>query len=82
MFAVFRIILDVIMLTVSLSRPAGKSLLVAEHILVRQQLLMMRRKRSRAPQLTLIDRLVFSVATLFFARHVSKNSLSLLLTRR
>ena len=65
MFSILRLVLDIILLFARVSRPGGKSLLVAEHILVRQQLLMMRRKSSRAPRLILLDRLVFAVATLF-----------------
>ena len=47
------------------SRPGGQSWLVAEHVLLRQQLLLTRRKIFRAPRLSLLDRLVFAVATLF-----------------
>ncbi|MGK5081665.1 hypothetical protein WDW37_00045 [Bdellovibrionota bacterium FG-1] len=54
---VLRLILDVFVLTAKISRPGGKSLLVAETLLLRQQLLLVRRKNSRAPRLTLLDRL-------------------------
>ena len=65
MFGILRLFLDALVLMARLTRPNGKSLLVAEHLLVRQQLLMMRRKRLRAPRLTLTDRLVFAVTSLF-----------------
>ena len=60
-----RLFLDSIVMIVRLARPSGKSLLVAEHLLVRQQLLLMRRKRLRAPRLTLTDWLVFALTSLF-----------------
>ncbi|HAR41665.1 MAG TPA: hypothetical protein DCS07_03405 [Bdellovibrionales bacterium] len=65
MSSILRLILDVIVLMARLSSPNGKSLLIAEHLLVRQQLLMLRRKSSKAPRLSLRDRLVFAVAALF-----------------
>ncbi len=65
MLGILRLFLDVLVLIARLTRPNGKSLLVAEHLLVRQQLLLMRRKRLRAPKLTLTDRLVFALTSLF-----------------
>ncbi len=65
MLGILRLILDAIVLMARLLRPDGKSLLVAEHLLVRQQLLLMRRKSFRAPRLTFVDRLIFAVTSLF-----------------
>ena len=45
--------------------PGGKSLLVAEVILLRQQLLLIRRKQKRAPALNNWDRFVFAFTTFF-----------------
>ena len=65
MLSILGLILDGIVLLARLSRPGGQSWLVAEHLLLRQQLLLVRRKTSRAPRLSLLDRLVFAVTTLF-----------------
>ncbi len=65
MFEVLGLVLDIFVLTAKLTRPGGKSLLIAETLLLRQQLLLVQRKNSRAPRLTFLDRLVFAVTALF-----------------
>jgi putative transposase len=57
--------LDLILFSTRGLRPGGRSWLLAEHLLVRQQLIAVRRKRKRAPKLTSIDRVVFALSSLF-----------------
>jgi putative transposase len=65
MKAVVELLFDLVMLTYRFLKPGGKSWLIAEHLLVRQQLIALSRKRKRAPQLTRLDRVVFAVSSLF-----------------
>jgi len=67
MRAVLWLIFDLIVMASKCLRRGGKSSLVAELLLVRQQLLVTRRKRKRAPQLTSLDRVVFAVSSLFIS---------------
>ncbi len=50
-----------------LSKRGGSRALVAECLILRQQLQVVRRKRIRAPKLTGFDRVVFAVASLFIS---------------
>jgi len=45
--------------------PKGKLKLLAEMLLIRQQLVLVRRKQNRAPNLTTLDRIGFAVTSLF-----------------
>jgi putative transposase len=65
MFAVFRLLLDLVVILARYVSPGGRSSLIAEHILVRQQLVAIRRKRKKAPRLTRLDRVIFAVSSLF-----------------
>jgi putative transposase len=51
--------------TAKLCRPGGVRAVIAENLLLKQQLLVLRRGRRRAPSLTGRDRLVFGFAALF-----------------
>jgi putative transposase len=65
MFGVFHLFLDLIVILARCLRPGGRSALIAEHLLVRQRLIAIRRKRKKAPRLTRLDRVVFAVSSLF-----------------
>jgi len=51
-------ILDALCLLISLLRPGGSYGLVAEVLLLRQQLLVLKRERKKCPPLTTTDRLI------------------------
>ena len=51
-----------------LARPGGFRSVVAESVLVRQQLLVLNRGRKRAPNLRPADRIIAGLCTLSFAR--------------
>ena len=65
MLAVLTLILDIFRLGFQLFRPNGKSSLMAECILLRQQLLLVKRKQCRAPNLTTLNRIVFAITIPF-----------------
>jgi putative transposase len=65
MLAILTLILDIFRLGFQLFRPNGKSSLMAECILLRQQLLLVKRKQSRAPNLTTLNRIVFAITIPF-----------------
>lgn len=65
MHAVLSLILDIILAVAKLFRPGGRSLLLAEYFLIRQQLIAVNRKRKRAPKLTTFDRIIFGFSALF-----------------
>ena len=50
-------------------RPGGVRQVAAESILLKHQLLISNRSRRRAPNLTMLDRLVLGLATLFLSPH-------------
>ena len=50
-------------------RPGGSRAIVAENLLLKQQLLIMTRSRQRAPNLTPTDRLLFGFLSLFLRPH-------------
>ena len=52
-------------LTAKLCGPGGVRGLIAENLLLKQQLIVLRRARQRAPNLTLSDRLLFGYGSLF-----------------
>ncbi|MEO5969866.1 MAG: helix-turn-helix domain-containing protein, partial [Bdellovibrionia bacterium] len=65
MLAVLTLILDIFRVGFQLFRPNGKSSLMAECILLRQQLLLVKWKQCRAPNLTTLDRIVFAITIPF-----------------
>ena len=67
MCAVLGLFLDMVLAFVKLLRPGGKSLLLAEYFLVRQQLITVSRKRKRAPKLTPLDCIVFGLSSFFIS---------------
>src|SRR6516225_7987133 len=50
-------------------RPGGVRQVAAESILLKHQLLISNRSRRRAPNLTMLDRLVLGLTTLFLSPH-------------
>lgn len=62
---IFMLFLDLIRLAAKLIRPNGMSRVVAEHLILRQQLISLQRKRKRAPRLFTFDRIVIAVSSLF-----------------
>ena len=65
MVAVLSLFLDILLFAARSHMPGGRSRLLAEYLLVRQQLIAVSRKRKRAPQLTSLDRIVFALSSLF-----------------
>ena len=57
-------ILDALCLLISLLRPGGSYGLVAEVLLLRQQLLVLKRERKKCPPLTTTERLIMGICTL------------------
>jgi hypothetical protein len=61
-----------------LLRPGGARRVAAESLLLKHQLLISNRSRRRAPNLTMIDRLVLGLTTIFVSPHrISKLSVSI-----
>lgn len=52
---------------ITLAKPGGTKALVAENLLLRHQLLILRRPRRRAPNLRFSDRLLFALSSLFLS---------------
>ena len=67
MGSVLALFLDLIRLLAKLSRPGGVRALIAEHLILRQQLLSVRRKRHRTPPLSTFDRVVLAISSLFIS---------------
>jgi transposase InsO family protein len=65
MRSVLTLLFDVILVMVRILKPGGRSWLLAEYLLVRQQLIAVRRKHKQAPKLTSIDRIVLALSSLF-----------------
>ena len=63
------LIFDLTVLFYRLTKRGGKSALVAELLLCRQQLSVLRRKKKRAPKLSTLDRIVFAITSLFISTH-------------
>ena len=60
-------LLDLAGATARLCGPGGVRAVIAEHLLLKQELLVLRRGRRRAPNLTPIDRLLFGFGSLFLS---------------
>ena len=54
-------------MTATLCGPGGVRAVIAEHLLLKQQLIVVRRPRQRAPRLTASDRLLFGFGSLFLS---------------
>jgi hypothetical protein len=57
--------------TAKLCGPGGVRAVMAENLLLKQQLIVLRRARRRAPNLTQSDRLLCGFWSLFLRRHVA-----------
>ena len=53
--------------TAKLCGPGGVRAVIAENLVLKQQLIVLRRGRQRAPNLALSDRLMFGLASLFLS---------------
>jgi len=67
MQGILSLIFDIVRALFLLLIPRGKSKLLAEFILVRQQLKVISRKRLKAPRLNTLDRIVFAFSSLFIS---------------
>src|SRR6201988_1872651 len=72
----FQLMRDLLLLAIHLLvtltkflRPGGARQVVAESLLLKHQLLISNRSRQRAPNLTMLDRLVLGLTTLFVSPH-------------
>ena len=59
------VFVDLILTLARLARPGGLRSVVAESVLVRHQLLILNRRRKRAPNLRATDRIIAGLCTLF-----------------
>jgi putative transposase len=60
-------LLHLAVMTAKLCGPGGVRAVIAENLLLKQQLIVLRRARQRAPNLTLSDRLLCGCGSLFLA---------------
>ena len=61
------LLLHLLATVVRLAGPGGARAVVAESVLVKQQLVILNRSRKRAPRLRLTDRVITGVCALFMA---------------
>ena len=67
MKALLLTLLHLAVLTATLCGPGGVRAVIAENLLLKQQLIVLRRPRQRAPRLTASDRLLFGFGSLFLS---------------
>ena len=60
-------LLHLTVMTATLCGPGGVRAVIAENLLLKQQLIVLRRPRQRAPRLTASDRLLFGFGSLFLS---------------
>ena len=60
-------LLHLAVMTATLCGPGGVRAVIAENLLLKQQLIVLRRPRQRAPRLTASDRLLFGFGSLFLS---------------
>ena len=60
-------LLHLAVMTAKLCGPGGVRAVIAENLLLKQQLIVLRRARQRAPNLTLRDRLLCGLGSLFLS---------------
>ena len=60
-------LLHLAVLTAKLCGPGGVRAVIAENLILKQQLIVLRRGRQRAPNLALSDRLICGLAALFLS---------------
>lgn len=70
---IFILLLHLIVIIAKLLGPGGAKAIVADSLLMKQQLLIINRSRHRAPKLTVIDRLSLAFWSLFLLpRHIQR----------
>ena len=62
-----RLEFPILFMTATLCGPGGVRAVIAEHLLLKQQLLVLHRPRQRAPHLTASDRRLFGFGSLFLS---------------
>ena len=62
-----RLEFPILFMTATLCGPGGVRAVIAEHLLLKQQLLVVHRPRQRAPHLTASDRRLFGFGALFLS---------------
>lgn len=62
---IFLIVIHLAVTAAKLLGPGGMRAVIAENVLLKQQLIVLRRPRRRAPNLTVMDRFVFGFGSLF-----------------
>ena len=67
MKALLLTLLHLTVMTATLCGPGGVRAVIAENLLLKQQLIVLRRPRQRAPHLTASDRLLFGFGSLFLS---------------
>ena len=67
MKALLLTLLHLTVMTATLCGPGGVRAVIAENLLLKQQLIVLRRPRRRAPRLTASDRLLFGFGSLFLS---------------
>ena len=67
MKALLLTLLHLAVMAATLCGPGGVRAVIAEHLLLKQQLIVLRRPRQRAPRLTVSDRLLFGFGSLFLS---------------
>src|SRR3981081_1685078 len=60
-------LLHLAVITAKLCGPGGVRAVIAENLLLKQQLIVLRRARQRAPNLALTDRLICALGSLFLS---------------
>ena len=66
---VFSLVFELLATLVKLMRPGGSRIIIAENLLLKQQLLIHSRSRQRAPNLNTHDRALLGFMSLFLSRH-------------
>jgi len=65
MICIIKLILLILSTLIRVNKPGGTRALTAENIILKQQLLLIRRKQQRAPKLTVYERILFGFLTGF-----------------
>ena len=74
MKALFLLLMHLLITLTRLLKPGGTKAIVAENLLLRQQLLVMNRSRQRAPNLSTVDRFLLGACSLFLSPHRIKRA--------
>ena len=67
MKAIVLVLIHLVVTGAKLLGPGGTRAVIAENLLLKQQLLVLRRPRRRSPNLTVLDRFLFGIGSLFLS---------------